>query len=81
MLQRVGQVAHPRGGDREQLARPRSARSQIELQLPGRHPLPGRGLQGLQLGLVVRQPQVLYLPRPALRGPHKAGSVSAFEAR
>jgi hypothetical protein len=44
-----------------------SSPPEAELQGPRSHPLPGRGLQRLQLGLVVRRSEVLDAPRPAPR--------------
>ena len=63
-LQGVHQVAHPRRRDRQRPGRPRAVQAQAELQLAGRDPLLRRGLQRLQLRLVVRRPEVLDLPRP-----------------
>jgi hypothetical protein len=51
-------------------AGPRPGRPEVKLQLPGREPLPGSGLQRLQLCVIVRRADVLDLPRPAPRGSH-----------
>jgi len=68
-LERVEQTAHPRRGDRQPTAA-RRLQAQAEFRLPGRDPLPPRGLQHLHPGLVVRRPQVLDLPRAPPRRPH-----------
>ena len=44
--------------------------AQVKLALPGRQPLPRRGLQQLQLRVIVRRADVLDLPRPPPRGVH-----------
>ena len=69
-LEGICQVAHPRRRDRQRPGWPGAVQSQAELQLPGRDPLLRRGLQRLQLRLVVRRSQVLDLARPSPRGPH-----------
>ena len=56
VLQGVQQVPHPRGSDRQRPAA-RGLQAQAELQLPGRDPLLRRGLQRLQLRLIVRRPR------------------------
>jgi hypothetical protein len=61
---------HPRGGDRQRPGLPRRPQPEIELQLPGRDPLPGGGFQGLQFRLIVRRPDVLDATRAAPRRPH-----------
>ena len=63
--QRVPQVPHPRRRDRQR-PRPghrgrRGVQAQVELALPAGQPLPRRGLERLQLLLVVRRPEVLDL--------------------
>jgi hypothetical protein len=59
------QAAHPRGRDRQRPpGRAASVQAEIKLALPRRHPLTGYGLQHLQLGVVVRRPDVLDIPRP-----------------
>ena len=68
-LDRVDQVTHTRGGDRQRPARGRAVQPEVKLRLPGRHPLTGRRLQRLELGLVVRRADVLDVPRPAPRRP------------
>jgi hypothetical protein len=46
------------------------ARAEIQRALPGRQPLRRDGLEELQLGLLMRRPDVLDLPRPAMVGVH-----------
>jgi hypothetical protein len=53
VLQCVQQVPHPRGRDRQRAAA-RRLKPETELQLACGQPLPGSGLQRLQLSLVVR---------------------------
>jgi hypothetical protein len=60
-LQGLHQVAHPRGGNRQRPAA-RGLQAQVKLLQPGRDPLLRRGLQRLQLRLIVSRPQVLDLP-------------------
>ena len=48
----------------------RRLKAQAELQLPRGQPLLRRGLQSLQLSVVMRRPDVLDLPRPPPRRPH-----------
>ena len=69
--QPVEQAPHPRGRDRQRPARAAAeTRAQIKLALPGRQPLPRDGLEQLQLCIIVRGPDVLDLPRPAMVGVH-----------
>jgi hypothetical protein len=64
-LEGVQHVPHPRGGDRQRAAAlPAGLHAQAELQLPGHHPLPCRGLQRLQLHPVVRRPEVSIARNP-----------------
>ena len=60
--QGIPQMPHPRGRDRQR-APGVSIRlqAQIELALPGRQPLPRRGLQQLHPGVVMRRPQMVDL--------------------
>ena len=44
--------------------------AQIQLSLPSGQPLPRNRLQKLQPGAVMRRPDVLDLPRPAMVGAH-----------
>jgi hypothetical protein len=67
---RVQQAAHPRGGNRQRPGRPGIVQAEAWFQLAGRDPLPGGGLQRLQLSVVVRRPDVLDVPRTAPRGQH-----------
>ena len=69
VLQRVQQVPHPRGRDRQRAAA-RGLKTQAKLQLASGQPLPGSGLQRLQPGLVVRRAQVLDLARAPPRRVH-----------
>jgi hypothetical protein len=55
-------VPHPRGGDRQRAARRSHGQAQVEFALASGQPLPRRGLQQLQLGTVVRGPEVLDIP-------------------
>lgn len=64
VLTGVQQDAHPRRRARQRPGRPR-ARAEVELKLADGHPLPGRGLQRLQLGLIVSRTDVLDAPRTA----------------
>jgi hypothetical protein len=52
--QGVPQMGHLRGGDLQRPGRPRPAQAEVELRLPGRQPLPGRGIQRLELGVIMR---------------------------
>jgi hypothetical protein len=71
-LQGVQKVPRPRGRDRQRAASGPSAEARAErkLTLPGRHPLPRRGPQQLQLRVIVRGPDVLDVPRSPVRGVH-----------
>ncbi len=69
VLQSIQQVPHPRGRDRQRPAA-RGLKSQVKLQLARGQPLPGSGLQRVQLGLVVRRAEVLDLARPPPRRVH-----------
>jgi hypothetical protein len=66
-------MAHPRGGDRQRTAasappgRLGDLQAQVKLALSAGQALPGRGLQQLQLHLVMGRAEVLYIPRPAPR--------------
>jgi hypothetical protein len=70
-LERINQVPHPRGRDRQRPA-PASAETEAQIQhaLPGGQPLPRDRLQQFQLGVIMRGPDVLDLPRPAMVGVH-----------
>ena len=48
-------VPHPRGVDLRRPRRPLPAQPAVQLQLPGRQPLPRGSLQRLQFGIVVRR--------------------------
>jgi len=65
--QRLPQMAHLRGGDRQRCRSGRGdrggAQAQLELALPTGQPLSRRDLERLQLLIVVRRPQVLDPPR------------------
>jgi len=60
-------VSHPQGRDRQRAARGPSGKAtgEIELALAGGQALPRDSLQYLQLGLVVRRPDVLHARPPA----------------
>jgi hypothetical protein len=64
---RRGPLRHPGGGDRQRPAA-RRLQPKVELQLPGRDPLPRRRLQRLQFRLIVRRPEVLDLPNCKPKG-------------
>jgi len=69
--QGIPQMPHPRGRDR--LRAPGVSirlQAQIELALPGRQPLPRRGLQQLHPGVVMRRPQMVDLAGTAAGGIH-----------
>jgi hypothetical protein len=57
---------------RSAAARPRRCRTRAQIQhaLPGGQPLPRDGLQQFQVGVIMRGPDVLDLPRPAMAGVH-----------
>jgi hypothetical protein len=69
--QGIEQASHPRGGDRQRPASATAkARAQIQHALPGGQPLPCDSFEQLQLGVIMRGPDVLDLPRPAMAGVH-----------
>ena len=61
---------HPRRQYRQRPARRPGVQAQVQLALPSRQPLPRRRLQQLHLSVAMRRPQMLDLPRPAMRGVH-----------
>jgi hypothetical protein len=61
--ERIEQAAHPRRDDRQRPARRPGIQAQVQLTLPGHHPLPGRGLQQLELHFAMSRPDVLDIPR------------------
>jgi hypothetical protein len=64
-------VAHPESGDLQRPARlRRRVQTQIQLALTGGQPLPGDGLQQLEIDIVVRRPDVLDVPRALPRRVH-----------
>jgi hypothetical protein len=69
--QGIKQHAHPRGRDRQRPAAARAEpRAQVQHALTGRQPLPRHRLQQLQLGVIMRGPDVVDPPRPAMIGVH-----------
>ena len=64
--QGIGQVPHPGRGDRQRRSRPdRRAglvQTEVELTLACLQTLPGNSFQQLQLGGVIRRPDVLDIP-------------------
>jgi hypothetical protein len=74
----VGAPAHPAGrpsaprgsAAARRLAQPGrigGLQAQVKLALAGRQPLPRGGLLQLQLAVIMRRPEVLDVPRPAVR--------------
>ncbi len=64
-------MQRPGGCDRQQpVPAAAGTRAQIQHALPGGQPLPRDGLQQFQLGVIMRGPDVLDLPRPAMAGVH-----------
>ena len=68
--ERVPQVPHPRGRDRQRPTTSTGVQTQIELALTCGQALSRRRLKKLELRLVVSRPDVLNIPRPPPRRMH-----------
>jgi hypothetical protein len=64
-------------GDRQRPAGRSRIQAQVKLTLPGRQPLPRRGLQQFQFRIVMSRADVLDVPRTAMRGVHDLHSRRA----
>ena len=76
-------MPHSRRRDRQRAAPAATAEVWAEIQhaLPGRQALPRDRFQQLQLGVIVRRPDVLNLPRPAMVGVHDLHRGGARRSR